>query len=325
MHGKSSTTNETRMGRSGTIGNRNASNGTCQCGCGAILDENKWGHQRRFVLGHQCNKRSRDEWEKRWIAAKQLLPLCQCGCGEQVELAAGKNLDAFIRSRGTTRYHRYKQSHDKRPESWNLKLSEQESQAILGTLLGDSSIGFPNSRSTNARIACNHGKPQEGWARHKAAFLSRLGTRVSECECGGFGTTTVRYITKCLPAITQLHGIVYENGEKQITTKWLDGIGGVGLAWWLCDDGSPHGTGSFTLHTEGYSSDAIECAVNWFGRKYGPVSIGRGRTRGWILQLKRECRNAIRDVVAPYIPECMAYKRRVFDKDRSIDRRRGSV
>jgi hypothetical protein len=64
-----------------------------------------------------------------------------CGCGEQVSLRY-KNFESFVKNRGYKKYRKFVYGHDKRPSNWNLKLSIDERQAIMGTLLGDSVLSF---------------------------------------------------------------------------------------------------------------------------------------------------------------------------------------
>ena len=169
---------------------------------------NQWGRQQRFVAGHQVPKRSLVEWQRLYAELVASALLCQCGCGQQVRLRCGATLEQFIRSKGARTYARYLDQHDKRPANWMLELSDLERQAILGTLLGDSSILLPNRRSKNPRLVANHGLPQRDWVAHKARVLARLNVRVSERPNGGYGETAVRMHTSCLPCLEPIRRLV---------------------------------------------------------------------------------------------------------------------
>lgn len=232
-------------------------------------------------------------------------PPCACGCGKPVRPRA-TDPDAFRRS-GNRKYRLYRHGHDKRPSNWQHELSTPERQAILGTLLGDSSIHLPGNRSTNPRLVANHGVVQRQWAEHKAALLAPLNVRVTEAVNGGHGDRVVRMATSCLPCLEPIRRLVAPDGEKRPSRAWLDGLGGLGLAWWIGDDGSS-GTGNspgFHLHTEGFRRDDVELIADWFRDTYGSVTVGKVRP---YLYVSAAARRAFLPLVEPHLPACMAYK-----------------
>jgi len=304
----------------------------CACGCGALLGRNRWGRQQRWVLGHQsqARKRTREEWQILFAELRANAPLCACDCGEQVRLKVGDTVEQFIRSGGQRAYYQYAaNSHAHRAANWQLELTETEQQAILGTLLGDSSIGLPNGRSKHPRVTANHGGPQRDWVAHKAALLRRLDVRVNEAPNGGYGETHVRMATSCLPCLSPVLALVAPNGQKVITREWLDAIGGVGLSWWIGDDGGGH-RGSLILHTEGFSRESIDTAAAWLSDTYGPCSVkpdGKGHDR---IFVGAEARRALLPLVEPHLPPSLQYKldacRRIAASDcRLIRGARGRV
>jgi len=325
MHGKSPDTDAAWLAVCGQAATDRSGLVPCACGCGALLGKSKWGRQYKFSKGHRP-RRDRADWARIYNKLLQQRVPCACGCGENVPLAYGKSLEQFMLHRGDQKRQRYILGHRCRPTEYANRLTVSERQAVLGTLLGDAHIGYPNSRSRNPRLSTNHGGPQEAWARYKAEKLRRLGIHVDLRPNGGFGTTTVRCVSRCLPALRAIHTLVHpSDATKRITRAWLDQIGLEGLAWWICDDGSTSDTtGTMRLHTEGYDRESVLCAQAWFVEKYGPVSLAAGRTCGWSLYLSRECRDAIRGV-GKYIPECMAYKLQAFAADRKAGPRRRRV
>lgn len=283
----------------------------CRCGCGQPAGVNQWGRPRSYAPGHTGwnKRRGRAEWERRYAELVANAPLCECGCGERVRLRAG-TLESFIGTyKGDRSYYRFAQGHDRRPAEWQHELTEPERQAVLGTLLGDSSIGYPHTRSTYPRIHFNHGGPQRAWAEHKAGFLSGLSPHVREHQCGGYGTTTVSVHTRCLPCLRPIHELVVRDGRKRISREWLDAIGPIGLAWWVGDDGSCPGNG-FILHTEGYPEEDVRLAADWFGERYGPASVYFTKGKYFALAPRCEARRAMLRDIERHLPECMQYKLR---------------
>jgi hypothetical protein len=249
-------------------------------------------------------KRSREEWARIFERLLADAPPCACGCGEPVRPLCG-SLDAFIRDRKRG-YFRYRKGHDKRPPNWSVELTPTERQAVLGTLLGDSSIGLPNPRSLNPRLTANHSAEQRAWVEHKAALLGRLGVKVHEETNRGYGRMHVRMATRCLPCLEPIRRLVAPGGRKLVTWEWLEAIGPIGLAWWICDDGGSSGRG-FLLHTEGYARAEVDLIAAWFAETYGPVSVGKKRPS---LYVSREARRAFLPLIEAHVPASMTYKLR---------------
>lgn len=273
------------------------------------MQKNKWGRQQTCVPGHQgkFHARTREQWEVVFNQVKASAPLCGCGCGEKSRPKYCETLDQFIHSKGSKAYYKYIQGHDSRSPSWNHDASPFERQAILGTLLGDSSILYPHQGSGAPRIIFNHGGPQLQWAEHKSRLLSSFGCTVKQKANGGYGKYQVCGSTKCVPSFIDIYNLCVIDGKKTVSDAWLDQIGGIGLAWWICDDGSSCGRG-LSLHTEGYSFEENEIICKWFTRNYGPASIHKSsRGHHWVY-LSADAQRAILPVIEKHVPECMQYK-----------------
>jgi hypothetical protein len=224
-------------------------------------------------------------------------PLCACGCGEHPIIRRGK-------------YSRYLYGHDKHPAGWNLKLSANERQEILGTLLGDGSIGFPNKRSTNCRLAWTHGPDQAWWMGYKAQKLSRLGVKVRIAPNAGYGTTSIVGVSARLPCLTDIRSLVYGAHErKTVCQQWLDEIGERGLAWWYCDDGSYVPRKRYaTFHTEGYTLSENELIRDWFIGRFGGAAIDENTKGHFYVRLNVKPTLKIFSAIERFVPPMFSYK-----------------
>lgn len=247
-----------------------------------------------------------EKWEHLYGELVRNAPECACGCGERVRPLA-TSLELFI-AHGNRRYSRHCQGHDKRPKNWNVELDTVERQAVLGTLLGDSSLLFPNRRSAFPRLVTNHGEPQREWVYHKAALLHRFNPHVSEADNRGYGSRWVRMATSCLPCLAPIHQLVVREGRKRITSEWLDALGPVGLAWWIGDDGGSTGNG-FVFNTHGCLPAEVELVAAWFRDSYGPTTVHY--YPGYpTLYVSAEARRRFLPLVEPHLPHSMQYKLR---------------
>ena len=281
----------------------------CKCGCGTYLEKDKYGRKRRFVLGHQINKRSNSEWKKRFEEYMSKSPECKCGCGSKVRPTYNK-IESFIHSRGAIRYPKYIKGHDKQPiyNQYNFIPTEEEIQAIMGTCLGDSSLILPNKRSRNYRLCATHGLVQKEWVKHKSSIINRFGVSIKNIVNGGYGDYSTRMWTRCLPCLTKIANTIYNGRRKQISKEWLNSIGDIGLAWWFCDDGSNSGNRmSFTLHTEGFNKKDNEIIKRWFDKQGLNCLVSINRKYYYILfNVKSSLK--IKNIIQPYVPKCMQYK-----------------
>jgi hypothetical protein len=277
----------------------------CQCGCGSQLPRSKPSRKRRFVLGHQVKGRTIAQWEREYSDLLLRAPLCKCGCGERV-VPVASTIERFIKWRGVSEFPDFIRGHLQRHEMWHTALTEQERRYILGTLLGDSSIGLPSAASLVPRITCNHSVVQRRWAEFKRRGLARIGATTVDGKNDGFGEAIVRLRTPCLPCLSEIDAIVKRDGRKSVTTEWLDKLGPEGLAWWIGDDGS-RSLQSITLHTEGYRREESELIARWFADNFGPASVveSRGHFR---VYLYAKTSRVVSKYVTGSLPSFVLYK-----------------
>lgn len=294
----------------------------CACGCGETVRPG-----RTFRHGHWARTRPPISEESKRERYQQFLdnaPLCQCGCNKRVGIKNACSLQSFMRFPvATPIYSRFRRGHGTRAIPFDTVLSPLVRQAILGTLLGDSSIGYPHSRSKAPRVYGNHSFEQREWARHKCTFLKSLGATSRVAINDGHGRLLLSWATKCSRCLVGIHDLVCGGGSKRISREWLDGIGSIGLAWWLCDDGSGAcSTGNFSLHTEGFSEDEHEIIREWFLATYGDITFQHTRRGHTFCRIPATTQDTIWLSVKDYIPKCMQYKFRYIAEHHGRRRKR---
>lgn len=306
MHRQSQDKNKKGMGEDGRTDDGGCSF-YCECGCGQELFRDARGRKRRFVLGHQVKKRSREQWDSIRIKMLESRPLCECGCGEHVRSRYAESLDTFIKHKGETGFYRFISGHQFRQDSWHYTPTALQQQAIYGTLLGDSSIVYPNSASTAPRLEFTHGKVQKEWAEYKAMHLHGMGFTIRETANAGYGERSIVGLSTCSEFLKSVYDNVRTREGKVVTHGWLDRIGEIGLCWWLCDDGSQSGNG-FNIHTEGFSDDEQVIIKEWFARNYGQVTIANNAKGHKYIYVNAETMDKIYAAIKPHIPRPMRYK-----------------
>lgn len=282
---------------------------TCLCGCGQrLLDSDvftRHGHSKRVL---------RSQWKSAFEDVNRFAPQCLCGCGQKTRLAF-TDWKKWCKQR-TLYAADYAEGHCGFTTNQSLELTELERQAILGTLLGDSSIGYPHDGSVAPRLYSTHGYVQKEWADHKASFLHRLSATTRVVANAGWGEQSVCTSTGCNPSLVEIYDLVTQQGEKRVSRQWLDGIGDIGLAWWICDDGSASAKSMF-LHTEGFSKQENELIAEWFCDNIGKATVCQNKQKkAYLINIASWTQIEVGKRVSQYIPECMRYKLVACDENR---------
>ncbi|QDC14404.1 intein-containing recombinase RecA [Rhodococcus ruber] len=198
------------------------------------------------------------------------------------------------------------------------RLSDQQFQIVLGSLMGDGNLS-PNRRDRNGvRFRMGHGPAQHAYLDWKTNLLGNIGHSVRENDKGAkFVDFTP------LPELAELQRAVYlGDGKKFLSEEYLKSLTPLALAVWYMDDGS------FSVRSKGVQqrtedgSDRIEICVE-------AMSEGsRARLRDYLrdvhgldvrLRLAGAAQKAVlvfstsasakfQEIVAPYMAPSMEYK-----------------
>lgn len=144
----------------------------------------------------------------------------------------------------------------------NISLSCPERSVILGGLLGDGSLKiYPGYK--NARFSFRHSEKQSAYFFYKVALLSGIespGSVQRQAADGWSSLGKIRYQSRALPALSEIHCVTHKNNKLQVRRKWLNHLTAHSLAIWWFDDGSIIGGGRRgVLCTDGFSE--AECLV----------------------------------------------------------------
>lgn len=217
-----------------------------------------------------------------------------------------------------------------------LAFSEEQTQAIMGSLLGDSRlIVSPTLRSnmfqaSGAAIDGVHAQ-KSGLTPYKIAALSphliQSPTQPAIDEVLIKGVRTKKdaiepYRTRNLRQLRQLMPLFYdEQGRRRLRIEALNKLGPIGLAWWFMDDGCRqngarrvqnnnkrggllHNPDSMTFATNAFPREDIEAAVAWFRERYGATNAGSDN----VIRIGYKAAVKLAAEIAPYIPENLRYK-----------------
>lgn len=201
------------------------------------------------------------------------------------------------------------------------RLSEDQYQLVLGTLMGDSSI------SKTGYLNCTHGEKQKQYLDDKFSLLDNVTpTKTSQPhikEWEGKIIKTVRKRTRVHQTFCSLRSEWYSGKTKTPPPGVVERMGWRGIGAWFGDDGScvVDSDGvirGFRIHTEGFSKTAVFRLASELSEFSGLGWQPRSRKtpagkEKWILSLfngQRGC-NFIEkwvDQVSPWLHPSLSYK-----------------
>ena len=121
------------------------------------------------------------------------------------------------------------------------RLSEQQLQLILGSLMGDGNLSPNRKGRSGTRFRMGHGARQAAYLDWKASLLGNIPhSRTVNAKGAVFADFTP------LPELGELHEAVYfGDGKKHLSWDYLKSLTPLALAVWYMDDGG------FTLRSKG--------------------------------------------------------------------------
>ena len=198
------------------------------------------------------------------------------------------------------------------------KLSNQQLQVVLGSVMGDGNLSPGRQGRTGVRFRLGHGAAQAEYLDWKVSLLGNIScTKTTNDKGAVFADFTP------LPELEELRQVVYFGGEKKhITWEHLKSLTPLALAIWYMDDGcftlrskgaqerTEGGTGRIEFCVEAMSPGSRERLADYLRDTHGlNVKLSRrGRERNAFLIFDTESSGRFQKIVAPYVHPSMEYK-----------------
>jgi recombination protein RecA len=198
------------------------------------------------------------------------------------------------------------------------RLSDQQLQLILGSLMGDGNLS-PNTRGrSGTRFRMGHGAKQAAYLDWKVSLLGNIEcSRTSNAKGAVFADLTP------LPELAEIHEAVYfGDGQKHLCWDYLKELTPLALAVWYMDDGcftvrskgvqerTQGGTGRIEICVEAMSPGSRERLVQYLRDTQGlDVKLRSSGARDVaVLQFTTSASEKFQKLVAPFIHPSMEYK-----------------
>jgi recombination protein RecA len=198
------------------------------------------------------------------------------------------------------------------------RLSSQQLQLILGSLMGDGCLS-PNTRGrSGTRFRMGHGAKQAAYLDWKVEMLGNI-----PCGRSTNAKGAVFADVHPLPELAELHEAVYfGDGRKHLTWEYLKTLTPLALAVWYLDDGcftlrskgvqerTKGGTGRIEICVEAMSPGSRQRLVQYLRDSHGlDVKLTeKGARRQSCLRFSTAGTEKFQRLVAPYVHPSMEYK-----------------
>ncbi|HEX5994614.1 MAG TPA: recombinase RecA, partial [Jiangellales bacterium] len=198
------------------------------------------------------------------------------------------------------------------------RLSEQQWQLVLGSLMGDGNLS-PNRRDREGvRFRLGHGAQQVDYLDWK---VSLLGNIPHSGRVDARGAAFVDFTP--LPELGELQRAVYlGDGKKHLSWDYLKALTPLALAVWYLDDGcfalrskglqqrTAGGSGRIEICVEAMAEGSRERLVKHLRDAYGldVKLLSSGSLGKAVLQFTTAASAKFQELVAPYVPAAMEYK-----------------
>jgi recombination protein RecA len=198
------------------------------------------------------------------------------------------------------------------------RLSSQQLQLVLGSLMGDGCLS-PNTRGrSGTRFRMGHGAKQVAYLDWKVEMLGNI-----PCSRSANAKGAVFADVHPLPELAELHEAVYfGDGRKHLSWEYLKALTPLALAVWYMDDGcftlrskgvqerTRGGTGRVEICVEAMSPGSRQRLVDYLrdSRGLDVTLTKRGARQQSFLRFSTASTEKFQRLVAPYVHPSMEYK-----------------
>lgn len=196
------------------------------------------------------------------------------------------------------------------------KLSIEEEQVVIGSILGDSTIRRAfKGKYAGAIITCAHSIKQEDYLLYKAEKLKRLEVHTNKRSQYDKRTHNTYYNitlnTKCHQVLNRYYDLYHKDGKKYLNSEALKDIEALGMAVWYMDDGTAATHRGYYIATNGFQwedvQEATEVIYNKFSIKCKVVKSVTNQPMIYIGVLEGSA-HKFEQLIRPYIITSMLYK-----------------
>ena len=192
----------------------------------------------------------------------------------------------------------------------SVPFTQRQKDIMYGSLLGDAYI---RPGKASYQLSFTHGEKQIDYLQWKMdEFDNFVTTKTIYKRVNNFhgNAPSCSFNTITHPDIVDAYHLVYPNGKKVITAKWLEKLSPLSIAVWYLDDGSLNKRyGTIVLCTNCFSVEEQMLVIDYFEKTYGiHPKLEKRRNDQYVLRINASESKAFKNLIAEHVPSCMDYK-----------------
>jgi recombination protein RecA len=190
------------------------------------------------------------------------------------------------------------------------RLSEQQWQVVLGSLMGDGDLTPDRGDRPGVRFRVGHGAREAGYLDWKVGLLGNIGcSRRVDSRGSVFADFTP------LPELGELrHAVHLGDGKKHLSWDYLKALTPLALAVWYLDGGVQRrgeaGSGRVEIAVDALAEGTRERLVEYLRDTHGlDVTLTTRGARGIaVVEFAAAASARFQQLVAPYVPAAMEHR-----------------
>lgn len=214
-----------------------------------------------------------------------------------------------------------KPSDDKRrrltnEEKEQFTLSQKLKEIVVGLLLGDLNVQKQKG-GVNARLRFEQGVIHKEYLFHLYSIFQEYCSQVPVLQIHkplsnnktGKIHTSVRFNTFSLPCFNELYNLIYLDGRKIVPLIIAELLTPLGLAYWICDDGSFCQTYRVViLNTQGFTKEEVELLAKTLNDKWDLKCTFNKDGNGYRIRIPQKSLPILHSLLGSTMPTMMQHK-----------------
>jgi hypothetical protein len=197
-------------------------------------------------------------------------------------------------------------------EKLKFNLTEDIKNILVGLMLGDLYI---NKQGINPRLCFKQCEAHKDYLDNLYELFSSYCCKPPKTinlppdPRTGKVYKSVYFYTYSLPCFAEIYNLFYVNGKKVVPSNIAELLTPSGLAYWICDDGSPKASGGLTLCTNSFSVKEVSLLVDILTTQFGLIVTIHTTEKGHkVIYISKKSMDKLRSIVKPHIVPSMLYK-----------------
>jgi hypothetical protein len=199
-------------------------------------------------------------------------------------------------------------------ERLQFVLSEDLKSILIGLSLGDLYVN-KQKRSANVRLCFEQGTVHESYLSHLYDLFQsycmqvpKVYTRLPDKRTGQI-YSRISFQTAALPCFNELYNLFYPDGKKIVPSDIGDLLTPLGLAYWICDDGSfVVKDKAVVLCTHSFSIDEVKLLVSVLTDKFNlKCTINKDNGKD-IIRISSKSLPDLQNLLKSIMPPMMLHK-----------------